>query len=410
MSRHAEWARRYGTPLYVYDLDRVRAARRDLRASLPEECALFYSLKANPHPDVARSLREGDGPPCRAELSSTGELAAALAAGYDPARALYTGPGKTRAELADAVRAGVRAFSAESVGDLRRIGAVATAHGVVADCLLRVNSAAGHAATGIRMTGAPSQFGFDSEVIPDLVDELTSVPGTRVTGMHLFPLSNARDEASLIGEFQHSLATAARLRDRTGLPLRLLDIGGGFAAPYAVPGARPVYDKLRVELSAALDLHFPHWRAGDPEVACESGRYLVGDSGELLCSVVDVKVSRGRRFLVLDAGINALGGMAGLGRLMPLVARPDRDDVAQVASLVGPLCTPGDVLAREVGLPDLGVGDVVAIPNAGAYGVTASLLAFLSRPAPVELVVRGGRVVSASRLRHDRVPVGPSAD
>ncbi|MEU3170223.1 type III PLP-dependent enzyme [Streptosporangium sp. NPDC006930] len=404
MTRNADLVARYGSPLYVYDLDRVTAARDSLLSSLPEGFELFFSFKANPHPQIARALR-GDGERgCLAEISSTGELTAALEAGFTGPEMLYTGPGKTHEELEVAIGAGVTSFSVESPSDLRHVGEVATGHGVVADCLLRVNSATSSAATSIRMTGTPSQFGIDSETLPELMPELRAVPGTRLFGAHLFSLSNAKDEESLVGEFRHTISVAARLRREVGLPVHLLDIGGGFAAPYLSPGERPAYPNLRAELEGILDEEFPDWRRGVPRIACESGRHLVGDCGELLCTVVNIKESRGRKFVILDAGINTLGGMSGLGRLLPVSVRLEETDPAEreVATLAGPLCTPGDVLGKNVPLPVLKVGDVVSIPNAGAYGMTASLLMFLGRPAPTEVVVRGGEVVSASRVEFTR--------
>jgi diaminopimelate decarboxylase len=409
-----ELTARYGSPLYVYDLDRVTAARDDLRAALPEQFTLFYSLKANPHPGIVRALREENGrsAPCRAEVCSTGELASALEAGHTAERILYSGPGKTAEEIGVALDAGVRTFSVESPGDLRRLGAQAKARGTTAECLIRVNAAAAAATTSIRMTGTPSQFGFDAEGLPQLLPELLATPGARVVGAHFFPLSNSKDEASLIAEFRGTIAAAAQLEAQLGFPLTLLDIGGGFAAPYSVPGSRPVYGELRAALENALDEHFPRWREGTPEIACESGRYLVGDSGRLLTTVTNVKESRGRTFAVLDAGINTLGGMAGLGRLLPLSVEPrapraDGEAEQAVVSLAGPLCTPGDLLSRAVRMPFPRPGEVIAVPNVGAYGPTASLLLFLGRPAPVEVLLQGGEVVSASRLVSSRAEVHP---
>jgi diaminopimelate decarboxylase len=399
-------AARFGTPLYVYELDRVADAYRDLRNSLPPGLIIFYSLKANPHPDIARALREAERwPGCRAEVSSVGELAVALEAGFAAAECLYTGPGKTGGELATAIADGVRMFSVESLTDLERAGSIALRLGTVVDCLVRINSVSATAATSIRMMGKPSQFGIDSETLAALLPRLRAVRGTRLVGAHFFSQSNARDEDSLLGELTQCVIAAARLASDYGLPMQILDIGGGFAAPYAVPGDRPVYRRMRAELGAVLDQNFPRWRAGVPQVICESGRYLVGDCGELLTSVINVKESRGRRFIIMDAGINTLGGMAGLGRLMPLAVKLE-DPAAQhgtgVATLVGPLCTPGDVLGRDVRLGDLDAGDIVTVPNAGAYGVTASLLGFLSRPAPSEVVLRGGEVLTVSQLRMHR--------
>lgn len=403
MNDYQELAVTYGTPLYVYDLDQAVEARDSLYGALPAGVDVFYALKANPHPDVARALRTGDGPVCRAEISSVGELAAALTAGYTAGECLYTGPGKTDDELTEAIGLGVRMFSVESLTDLRHIGAVAERHGVEAQCLLRINSTTASAATSIRMMGRPSQFGIDSETLPELMPALTSVRGARVVGAHFFTMSNVIDEESLLAEYNHVLELAAQLKEDVGLPLEFLDIGGGFASPYAAPGERASYPKLRTELAALLDLHLPDWRAGAPHIACESGRYLVGGSGYLLCGVVNIKESRGKKFVILDAGINAVGGMAGIGRLLPVSVRLDGQEPVEHASLVGPLCTPGDTLGRDANVPALEMGDVIVVPNVGAYGLSASLLGFLSRPAPVEVVLRGGAVVSATRLAYQRV-------
>ncbi|GAA4526085.1 type III PLP-dependent enzyme domain-containing protein [Amycolatopsis samaneae] len=406
MSGPLELAERFGTPLYVYDLDEVDAARRELFAALPDGFELFYALKANPHPGLVRALREpdpaGDVPACRAEISSTGELGAALAAGFTGADCLYTGPGKTPGELREALGAGVRTFSTDSVTDVRHVGEAAVEQGAEADCLLRINSATASATTAIRMTGTPSQFGFDAETLCEVLPELLRTPGVRITGLHFFPLSNARDEDSLIGEFRQTIALAAGLSAELDLPLRFLDIGGGFAAPYGTAGARGRYPRLRGALEDALDEFLPAWRKGKPRLACESGRFLAGTSGTLVAGVVNVKTSRGRRFVILDAGINTFGGMSGLGRLLPVSVRVGTDEELEPGSLVGPLCTPGDVLGREIGLPPLAAGDRVSVPNAGAYGPTASLLAFLGRPAPTEVLVRGDEVVSVSRLEYHR--------
>ncbi|WP_282702206.1 phosphopantetheine-binding protein [Streptomyces sp. CC219B] len=410
----------YGSPLYVYDLARVRAALEDLRAALPQPCRVYYSLKANSHPDLVAELRRGGA---RAEVTSRGELAAALEAGHPAAELMYSGPGKVPAELDEAIAAGMRTFSAESFGDLERIGAAADAVGVTADCVLRINAAGAPGQAGLRMTGGPSQFGFDLDDLAEHGARLL-VKGVRVIGMHFFPLTNSRDEDGLIAELAQSVRTAARLREELGIPLHLLDLGGGFAAPYATPGERPVYGRLRTALTAVLDEHLPGWRDGEPVIAFESGRYLVGDSGRLVATVTDVKNSGGGTYAVLDSGINHLGGLSGLGRLLPLSAQPLADtgrradepadladepagrDTATV-TLAGPLCTPADILARAADLPGLRAGDLLAFPNVGAYGLSASLLGFLGHPAPAEIVVDGGETVSASRLALRRHTVPP---
>ncbi|MFJ6774590.1 type III PLP-dependent enzyme, partial [Kitasatospora sp. NPDC091257] len=306
MTTDPELVSAYGSPLYVYDAARVRAAARDLREAVPQPSRIYYSLKANPHPALVAELRRSG---VHAEVTSRGELAAALEAGHPAGELLYSGPGKVAAELDEAVRAGVRAFSVESFGDLERVGAAAAAHDAVADCVLRINAAGAPGTAGLRMTGGPSQFGFDLDWLAEEADRLR-VAGTRVVGLHFFPLTNSADEDGLIAELAQSVRTAAHLRDRLGIELELLDLGGGFACPYATAGERPVYRRLREALAEVLDENLPGWREGRPVVAFESGRYLVGDSGRLLTTVTDVKPSRGSTYAVLDAGINHLGGLS----------------------------------------------------------------------------------------------------
>ncbi|TFE31008.1 type III PLP-dependent enzyme [Frankia sp. B2] len=401
MSPYDELVAKFGTPLYVYDLNAVDAARRDLFAALPEEFELYYAVKANPHPDIIHELRVGGSRRCRAEISSSGELDAAVAGGYPGTACLYTGPGKTDEELHRAIAGGVRLFSVESITDLWHLGEVAGEQGVNVDFLLRLNASSGRAGSGARMTGRATQFGISETDLADQLSRLLSVPWTRFSGLHFFPMSNARDEASLVAEFEHTIATAARVERLYGLRLRHLDIGGGFRAPYAVRGKRPIYGDLRRQLVRAMDRYFPNRNETETRFACESGRYLVADAGTLLCRVRDVKVSGGRTFVVLDAGINALGGMSALGRLLPQSVEVTDSGTEQV-SLAGPLCTPADLLGRSVQVPELGPGDIIAIPNVGAYGLTASLVAFLGRPAPIEVVTRGVEVVSVSRIRYER--------
>ncbi|MFD5478823.1 type III PLP-dependent enzyme domain-containing protein [Streptomyces hawaiiensis] len=407
---------RYGSPLYVYELGKATAAVASLSASLPKPSALYYSLKANPHPRLARTMRAVG---CRAEISSEGELAVALEAGFDPADCLYTGPGKTADEIAAALDAGVLRFSVESEGDHGRVARTAADRGKTAECLLRVNADDARGTSGLRMTGKPSQFGIDSAMLTAAPERFAARPGARPVGLHFFALSNARSPEDLLTSLRSCIVEAARVHRETGLPLEIVDLGGGFAAPYAAEGGLPDYTALREPLEEALDKHLPGWRDGAPRIAFESGRHLVGGAGRLVCTVGDVKESRGHSYVVVDTGIHHLGGLAGLGRLLPLNASPTQlgtdggvgpQPLVSPVALVGPLCTPADVLTRNTTLADVTPGSILSFPNVGAYGLTASLLGFLSRPVAAEVVLDGGTPVDASRLEIRRVPLAPLPD
>lgn len=396
-------AEEFGTPVYVYDRAEIRRAYAQLRSMLPQPSRLYYSAKANPHPDVACVLAELD---CCVEVSSVGEIEGAAMAGFPAGRMLVTGPGKTTELVRLAVHRGVGRFSVESPNDLSRVGAAAATSGRSADCLLRINADQPVPGMGLSMTGTASQFGVDASWVLAQPQRFRHAQAARVIGLHLFMGTNIDDLEVLIDQFRTSILLAARLR--SDLDLAEVDLGGGFASPYARRGSRPSYPTLRERLSALLDKHLDGWRAKRPLVSFESGRYLVGSCGTLVCAVVDVKVSKGRTFVVLDAGVHHLGGMSGLRRLSRVV--PDlvvvsaRDSVPDCV-VTGPLCTPLDTWSDGLPLPELRSGDLVRVPHCGAYGLTASLLAFLGHPPAAEVVVDGDRLVSASRLTLDRTPI-----
>jgi diaminopimelate decarboxylase len=396
----------WGTPAYVYDRADVRAAHDHLRRSLPSGSAIYFSLKANPHPDVA-SVLAGAG--CRAEVASGGEVDLALAAGFAPEHILLTGPGKSEVDIRGALAAGVRRFSVDSPTDLARLGRIAMRHGCEVSCLLRMNADQPVPGMGLSMTGTSSQFGADASWILSSPRRFLASGAARVHGLHLYMGTNITDVEVLLHQFETSVALAKKIAVALDIPLTEVDLGGGFGMPYARAGDRPDFGVLAARLEPVLDSALPGWRSGAPRLAFESGRYLTGGCGTLLCGVLDVKRSKGRTYVVLDTGINHLGGMSGLRRiprivpdlLPPVPAGESLDDCA----VVGPLCTPLDVWSQGVRLRRVAPGDVVGIPNVGAYGLTASLLAFLSHRSPVEIVLDGEELVSASRLVSGRQSV-----
>ncbi|MFF8830834.1 type III PLP-dependent enzyme [Streptomyces sp. NPDC015131] len=419
------------TPAYVYDLARVRAAHDRLRSWLPRPSELYYSLKANPHPEVVAALYALG---CRAEVSSPGELDAALAAGVPARDILYTGPGKRDQDVDGALAAGVRDFAVDSTWGIDQLDRAAARHGVRVTYLLRVNPGGGSRGAGLRMTGDPSAFGADAGDVEARPGRYTGGEHARIDGLHLYLATNIADEQALGDSFSEAVQVARVLHKALGVPLRTIDLGGGFGAPYAREGDLPAYPGLAARLAGELDEALPGWRDGAPTVAFESGRYLTATCGQLLTRVLDVKQSHGQRVVVLDTGINHLGGMAGLRRVPPLhpdVVRPDdghgtpsppvADDAEPTgapgpteppgpigaagptgapgpAMICGPLCTPLDTWARSHPLPAVAPGDLLAVPNTGAYGLHASLVLFLGHPAPLEVVTDGGRVLRSDRL------------
>ncbi|MGA4845766.1 type III PLP-dependent enzyme [Streptomyces sp. G5(2025)] len=396
------------TPSYVYDLAEVRRAHALLTSALPLGAPLHYSLKANPHPAVLKQLAALG---CRAEVCSPGELRAALRAGFSAAGTLYTGPGKCDADVRGAVAQGVRRFSVDSPGGLDQLDRVGREHGVRLSALLRINPQEPPHGAGLAMTGGPSQFGADLSWLHEEPLLFAGRAYARLVGVHLYMGSNLADEKALLTVFEHALRVAGEAQEALGCErFEVLDLGGGFGAPYATRGRLPVFATLRERLGVLLDRAFPAWRTGSPEVFFESGRYLSAACGQLLTRVLDVKRSHGCRIVVLDAGINHLGGMSGLGReprIDPeLLTTADGRNAGHETIVTGPLCHPLDSWTRNGLLPDVEPGELIAVPNVGAYGLHSSLALFHGHPMPLEVVVDDGREIERSRITVGRERYG----
>lgn len=394
-----DFVARFGSPLYAYDLAQVEARVTTLKDLLPPTATLFYSLKANPLPSLAGALRELG---CRAEISSPGELRSALDAGFAPAQMLYGGPGKTSYEIDHALTAGVTCFSCESWGDLARLKAAARSRQQRLSVLLRVNPAVAPQAS-LSMAGVASQFGFDEDQLLAGTEGLAlDDDSIELLGIHVYYGTQMKDAHAILAAMERAIETAERIALRLERSFRVLDLGGGFPWPYAMTGVDIDLSELKPGL---IQLAHGRDQTASADLWFESGRYLVASAGTLLTTVVDVKVSKGgHQYVVLDAGINHLGGMSGLGRIPRmnvsihlLDAHPTNRD-RTTATLVGPLCSPLDCIARNANVPQLRPGDLIAIPNVGAYGLSASLVHFLSRVPPVEVTYRGTSIVRAEQL------------
>jgi diaminopimelate decarboxylase len=387
-------AKKYGTPLYAYDLNRVSTQFRTLRDVLPAGAQIYFSLKANSLPTVSQQLRrEG----ARAEVCSLGELHTAIGAGFVPEQMLYGGPAKEMHEYEEALAAGLRWFSIESVNDYRKMCQAATAARVNVKVLLRINPAK-TISSKLQMTGTSSQFGIDEEEIlsPQFAIEPNRV--AEIVGVHVYFGTQMATVDLLISSFSEVREIATRVAERLGIRLRVINCGGGFPWPFATRGESAPLGALKdwfrsSGFSTGLD---------DIELWFESGRFLTAASGYLLASVLDVKVSKGKRFAILDTGINIFGGMSGLGRVLPgkvdFVNLTGRSESDTVVDFVGPLCTPLDYLGRNATVREPAVGDIVMVPNVGAYGSVVALTNFLRREAATEVCLEGGNVVTVSRL------------
>ncbi|MCG5537281.1 MULTISPECIES: pyridoxal-dependent decarboxylase, exosortase A system-associated [unclassified Halorhodospira] len=375
-----------GTPAFIYGRAMVDQRVDALRAHLPEDVHLHYAIKANPLPGLVEHLgRRVDG----LDVASLSELKLALSTGI-PARDIsFAGPGKRDAELAAAISAGV-ILSVESENEFSRILTQADTLGITPQIALRVNPDFELKSSGMRMGGGARPFGIDAEQMPDLLREVAG-SGAHFQGLQIFAGSQSLRAEALIATQDAIFDLAYRLADQAPGPLRLLNIGGGLGIPY-FPGEQPV-DLAAISENLHRRMAVCRERLPQARIILELGRYLVGEAGVYLTRIIDRKSSRGQVFLVTDGGMHHhLAASGNLGQVLrknyPVaIATRMREPEAEIASVVGPLCTPLDILADRVELPVAQVGDLVAVFQSGAYGLSASPTGFLGHPHAREILI-----------------------
>ena len=374
------------TPFYVYDRSLLDARVAQLRAALPKAIKLHYAMKANPMPAlVCHMARLVDG----IDVASAGELLVALDAGADPQEISFAGPGKTEAELHQAVAAGIL-INVESFREVPLLAAAQQALGLPARVAVRVNPDFELKSSGMKMGGGPKQFGVDAEQVPELLAEIGRA-GLAFEGFHLFAGSQNLKPESIVEAQQKSFALACRLAEHAPSAVKFLNLGGGFGIPY-FPGEQPL-DLGPIGANLAEIVDQAKTALPQAEIVIELGRYFVGEAGLYVAKVLDKKVSRGLTYLVTDGGLHHhLSASGNFGQVIrknypAAVANRMAATTLETVSVVGPLCTPLDLLADRMNLPAAEPGDLVAIYQSGAYGATASPQRFLGHPGVVEVLV-----------------------
>lgn len=382
-----------GEPAFIYDRSAIDARVAALRAALPKETRLAYSLKANPFPPLVGHLtRQLDG----ADVTSYAELCTALNAGVAPAAIMFAGPAKTDHDIAAAVALGV-GICAEGGREIRRIAAIAAGQGRRARVLLRINPDFTLSGASMRMGGAPTQFGID---VGDLaaIWPLFEDPAIGFAGIHIYWGSQCLSEAAIEEAQRKSAELILSLAHRFPDAPEILNLGGGFGIPYGERD-RPL-DLALVGANFAPQRARLAERFPDAAIFLELGRYLVGEAGSYVATVVDRKTSHGVEFVVTDGGMHhflAASGNLGqkIRRNYPVTLIPAGRDVKDPGpsanlveyEIVGALCTPIDLLAHKMAGPEIEIGDLIAVRCAGAYGRSASPVDFLSHPHPREFLV-----------------------
>ena len=374
------------TPFYAYDRSRLSQRVQQLRDALPEAIKIHYAIKANPMPAVVQhfaSLVDGF------DLASVGEMRVALDSTMPAEKISFAGPGKSMPELSAAIAAGVT-INIESETEMQRIAQLGNELGIQPKVAVRVNPDFELKASGMKMSGGPKQFGIDAERVPETLKKLKNLD-VSFLGFHIFSGSQNLKPEAIVEAQSKTFELAVRLAEDAPSPVVKLNIGGGLGIPY-FPGETsldlaPIRENLEKQL--------PDIKQKLPEanIIMELGRYLVGEAGIYVCKVIDKKVSRGHTFLITDGGLHHhLAASGNFGQVIRknypvLIGNKVKGGETENASIVGPLCTPLDILGDKMDLPVADIGDLVVVLQSGAYGYTASPHGFLSHPAPLEVLI-----------------------
>lgn len=373
-----------GTPFYAYDSSVITERVAQLRSAFPDSLHLHYAIKANPMPAVIEHLaHQTDG----LDVASAGELRLALATGTDPAAISFAGPGKSEEDLQLAIASGV-IIIIESEGELQRVAARAAATGKTPPIAIRVNPAFELKSAGMKMGSGPKPFGIDAERVPALLGSLAELP-VEFIGFHIFSGSqNLRPEAIVQSQCK-TFELAVELAAHAPSPVRWLNIGGGLGVPYFPGEERLDISQIADNLAQLAQLAAEQLPAA--RLVMELGRYLTAEAGVYVCQVVDRKESRGETFLITNGGLHHhLAASGNFGQVIrknyPLaVGNQMNGTPLEKVNVVGPLCTPLDILGHQVTLPKAFPGDLIVVFQSGAYGFSASPRDFLSHPAAQEL-------------------------
>ena len=394
---------RYNLPLYFYNFDKIEHQYNSLRTFFPQNIQIHYTLKANSNLAICNHLAKLGA---SADISSIGELVAAIKAGFTPEKLVFTGPGKTNQELSFALKQGIRLIVVESVNEAQRLNNLAAEYGIQQDILVRVNplyrtnnsceiSQGDNNCTINTKSNAPiqlisqsaSKFGIDEEVVDQAIGEIFSLSNINLKGIHIFTESNLLDYQQLIASCQNTINIANRLRDE-GYPISIVDFGGGMGVPYNDVDAEFDVQKFGEQFQMISDSNPYRY-----DYIFELGRYLVCESGSYVTEVIDIKESQGKKFFILDGGVHQLlrTSMKKASKFMDVVGK-ERVSTQKV-TLAGKLPTPLDIMVEDVEVPDnVEIGDSIIIYNCGAYGFNHSLTNFALHNYPGEIAYSKGKI------------------
>lgn len=377
-------ASEFGTPLYLYDPVCLKINYCGLKKHLPDPVNIYYSAKANPNKYITQFFYNLGA---NVEIASMGELMMVKETGIPGKNIILVGPGKSSELLEEAIDSSIFQIVAESRGEIERISRIAEQKKKLVNVSLRVNPVF-KSGTKVSMSGK-TQFGMDEEEAISIFHESATYPCINMSGIHGYVGTKQLDPQSFLNNTHEILMLSQRIQEAAQKSFTFLDIGGGLGIPYYEKEEPFSFSDIEEELDKQISDYLNMYP--NTYIALESGRFLVGNAGIFLAKVLDKKQVKGMNYLILDGGTNNIQYDNQFGSRIPplkVVDGENRED--EIVTLCGPLCTPTDILAKNVTMPKCEENDLIAFYQAGAYGTTIAPGLFLSHGYPTEVMFNNG--------------------
>lgn len=381
---------KYGAPLYVYD-EEILEKRLELLKRSFKSFDIFYSFKSNPNAQICSFIKNRGQ---FADTASIGEVRLAQSCGFAKDEIIYSAPGKKEEEIREAL--GKCIIIADSISELKMIDEVCIDLGVREEVGIRINpdySIEGSDALEV-MSGFPSKFGIDQEILDINIDLIKSLKNVEVKGIQIYMGSQIIDYNIIYNNFLNIFKVAEYCREKLGFDLKFIDFGGGFGIKYTDKDEDLNIKKAGEMVEELKNSREFNWASG-LRLIIESGRFISGPAGYYIAKVLDTKTSRGKNYAILDGGMNTF--------FRPVFIKENRYPIEvgnkinleknRKVTLGGVMCTPMDIFEEDVMLPEIEKGDIIVFFNTGAYGYTMSLTKFISHDEAREIYIAKGRTI-----------------
>ncbi len=381
---------KFGTPSYIYDGEKLEQNYKNLVNALPDCVDVFYALKVNPNVSLVKLLRENGA--CT-EVCSITEMEIALKAGSIPDDIIYLGPCKKDYELKKAIALQIFAIVIESEIELKRVSAFAKEMGIVANIAIRINPDFSAEGSPWKMGGRPTHFGIEEQHAVENFQTYLDTPNVNVRGIHVYNGTNILEAQSVYENTKYILELYEIIVQKYNCQFTMVDVGGGMGVPYFQNQEEldtQEFKNLMVPLFTDFNKKYPQTR-----IIMESGRFIIGTSGGMAVQVNNIKTNHGKTFAVTDGGTNCHSAAAGSGRVVKRNFPMENISALETApehkyQVSGPLCSPDDIIGRNIQLKKINVLDILLVKLSGAYGPTSSPGLFHSHGYPCEILLYRG--------------------